>query len=196
MGFESLQLLLTGGIFLIGFLSLIFGSFYLIINPLKDNQAKFNERLDNTDKKIEGLKKGQRAIEAKFEKTDEKLDKILGNQKERKMSAYEEFEKYSDEQFKKLFNKIIDLRKKACRKFADSLSDERDRAEAKEWAESWTLLDTSETAHKTGVKMGITNTHKRDQFFGDRFFKTQDKELASEYKKAFQTPIETLAKKV
>ena len=81
MGFESLQLLLTGGIFLIGFLSLIFGSFYLIINPLKDNQAKFDERLDNTDKKIDGLKEGQQAIEAKFEKLNEKLDRILENQK-------------------------------------------------------------------------------------------------------------------
>ena len=172
--------------------------FYALLDPLKEKQAhlerrldKTDEKIDKTDEKIDGLKEGQQAIEAKFEKkfenTDEKLDKILVKQ-------YQDFERESAEKLKKLFNKIKNLRKKACLEFANSLSDERDKIEARDWAESWTILDTSETAHETGIKMTITNIHKRDKEFGNMFFETQDKELASEYKKAFQTPIEEIAK--
>ena len=52
MGSEHLQLLLTGGIFFIGFLSLIFASFYLIISPLKEKQEQLEKDMKEGHKKL------------------------------------------------------------------------------------------------------------------------------------------------
>ena len=76
--------LFSGGIFLLGFLSLLLVGFSALLNaklqPLKENQARFDVELKEVKGELKILKAGQASLEKRLDILEKKLDKILARQ--------------------------------------------------------------------------------------------------------------------